>query len=595
MSDYDKKVEALDNIYKFFYIIVAFFAVRLINIQIINHSYYLELSERNRIRVISKLGPRGNIISSDGVLLAHNKPSYSVMFFPRENITSKYIDDISKRISKLLNVRYEHIDKNIQMAQKTLKPIKIVDNLSINRTMFFYEIKNIFPEIEIIEENLRDYPYGNLLSHVIGYTGKIDNADLKYYLSKNYPLDAIVGKTGVEKKYEDYLKGKNGGLFMEVDNKGRVIRIMGFEKWEKGNDVILTINYKVQKAAEDALSKLPYKRGSAVCLESESGKVLAYAVKPGYDLNYFTSYRDEKKIDEIDEFNIPISGLYPPASTFKIISAIAAIESGKLNENSKFYCPGYYDAGNRIFKCWKKEGHKNLDMIDALAHSCDVYFYNVGYTVGPYEIEKIAKKMRLNEKSQIDLPFEKAGKIFGPRSRMESKGYWFIGDTLNMAIGQGEALVTPMGMAMFMMALANHGTFYLPYYVDRIVSPEGKVIVKNFPGVISKVSLKDKTYDVIYKALRKVVSEGTGKLSAVKGVDVYGKTGTAQNPHGKDHAWFVSFAKKNGMPSIAISVFIEHGEHGSTAAAPIAREIIKAYFNEDSTLKEKEEKDVIIE
>lgn len=594
MLGYERNRDMIDVIYRVFYVIVILFVIKLIDIQVINHSKYFEISEKNRIRVITKIGPRGIIKTSDGVVLAYNKPSYSVMYFPSENKGIRYIEELSKSITKISKVDVNEIKKILENSQRTLKPAKIINNLSFKSIAFFYELKNIFPEIEIIDENLRDYPYNNMLSHILGYVGRISPNDLKYYLSKNYSFDSIVGKTGVEKKYEDYLVGKNGGLFMEVDNRGRLIRIIGFEKWEKGSDVVLTINYAVQKAAEDALSKLPYKRGAAICIDATDGKVIAYAVKPGFNLNYFTSYNDEKTNDEIDEFNIPISGLYPPASTFKIITTIAAIESGKLDENKKFYCPGYYDAGNRIFKCWEKKGHREVNMIDGLANSCDVYYYNVGYIVGPYQIESIAKKFRLDKPSGINLDFEKSGNIFGPSRRIDSKGWWFIGDTLNMAIGQGETLVTPMGMAMVMMALANKGRFYRPYYVDKIVNSNGDVIYKSKPEILSTIDLKDKTYDLIYKALRKVVSDGTGKLADVKGVDVYGKTGTAQNPHGKDHAWFVAFAKKEDKNPISISVIIEHGEHGSSAAAPIAREIIKAYFltKVDDVIDEKK---VIIE
>lgn len=594
MLNYDKDIDRIEKVFTIFYIIAAFFVIKVINIQIVNHSYYLNMSEKNRTRIITKLGPRGNILTFDNEVVAKSKASYSIMYFPQEKNNERYLKLLATNISKLSYTSYDDILRIIENSRKNLKPVKVVDNLSIKTAMFFYELKNIFPEIEIMEENIRYYPMNNFLSHIIGYTQKIDEKEMKYYLSKGYSLDWMVGKSGVEKKYEEYLRGKNGGLFMEVDNRGRLVRIIGFEKWDKGNDVILTIDYSVQKAAEDALSKLPYKRGAAVCIDSFTGRIIAYAVKPGYDLNYFSSYRELKQNEVIDEFNIPISGLYPPASTFKIITTIAGVESGKIDENTKFYCPGYYNAGNRIFRCWEKKGHKEIGLIDALSNSCDVYYYNVGYTIGPYIIESIAKKFRLNEKTQIDLPYEKSGKIFGPRSRMETKGYWFIGDTLNMAIGQGETLVTPMELAVMMMAISNGGYFYKPYYVDRVVSSNGDIILKNKPELIAKVDLKEKTYEIIRKALRKVVVDGTGKLANVDGVDVYGKTGTAQNPAGKDHAWFVSFAEKDGK-SIAISVLIEHGEHGSSAAAPVAREIIKAYYKSDNVENKISAKELVIE
>lgn len=580
MLDFERDSDIVNKVYRVFYIILFIFVLNIINIQIINYSKYFLMSEKNRVRNIPRIAPRGSIITFDGTAVAVNKQSYSIIYFPDEKTSKLRIDELSKKLAKISNMNYKTISELINKSIKYSRPIKIIENISSKSVMFFYEIKNIFSEIEIIEERKRYYPYFSILSHIIGYTGKIDSNDINYYFKKGYPLDAYVGKTGVEKKYEEYLRGKDGGIFMEVDNKGRIIKLLGFKDWEKGNDVVLTINFKLQQAAENVLSKLPYKRGACVAVDASNGRVLVYAVKPGYDLNYFSVYRDDNfKVSEIDQLNIPIQGLYPPASTFKIITAIAALESGRFDINTKYYCPGYYDTGNRVFKCWEKKGHKWQDLIYGFANSCDVYFYNLAYKIGPYEIESIAKKFRLDQKTFIDLPYEKSGNIYGPTSRIASKGYWFIGDTLNMAIGQGEMLVTPMEMLMVVMALSNGGKFYKPYYVDSIVSNDKKVLLKNESYLIGSINLKKETYDVIYDAMRMVVKEGTGKNCDIKDVEVYGKTGTAQNPHGKDHAWFVAFAKKEGYSPIAVSVLIEHGEHGSSAAAPVAREVIREYFN----------------
>ncbi len=572
----DEKV--IEKIYLVFYIIVFLFIVRLVDLQIINHSKFFEISERNRTRVIPRNGPRGAVITFDNIAVAMNKASYSVMYFPSDNTDQSYISKISLTLERACGIKKEKISEVIRQSIKTSKPSKLIERIDIKRAKIVYEIKNIFPEIEIVEENIRDYPFGAYLSHIIGYVGKIDEKDVKKYLFKGYSLDSIVGKSGVELSYEDFLRGKNGGLFMEVDNRGRFVRIIGYEAGKKGSDVYLTINWKVQKAAEDALRKLPYKRGAAVACEADSGRMIVYAVKPGYDLNFFVINSTTNTGREIDEFNIPIQGLYPPASTFKVFVTIAALESSKVEENRKFLCPGYYDAGNRIFKCWEKKGHGWVSMIDGFAKSCDVYYYNVGEIVGPYEIENIARRFRLDQKTGIDMPYEKLSLITGPKRRIETKGYWYRGDTLNMSIGQGELLVTPIAMMNTMVALANGGKFYKPFYVDRVVGDDGKIIKKNEPEVVGSVELKKHTWDVIYAAMRSVVLEGTGKACNVNGVEVFGKTGTAQNPGGKDHAWFVGFAKKDGYKPIAFAVIVEHGEHGSSAAAPVAAQIIKSYY-----------------
>jgi penicillin-binding protein 2 len=229
MIEFEKNAESINTVYRIFYLIVFIFSVNIINIQIINHSKYYLMSEKNRVRNIPKIGPRGNIITLDGISVATNKPSYSIIYFPKENISENRMLELSKKLASISSSDYKSINELIKKSQSTLKPVKLIDNISSKSAMFFYEIKNIFPEIEIVEENRRYYPYSSLLSHIIGYTGRMDEEDVKYYLKKGYSLDSYVGKTGVEKKYEEYLKGKDGGLFMEVDNRGRIIRLLGFE------------------------------------------------------------------------------------------------------------------------------------------------------------------------------------------------------------------------------------------------------------------------------------------------------------------------------------------------------------------------------
>jgi penicillin-binding protein 2 len=486
----------------------------------------------------------------------------------------------------------------ILKASALMRPAKLVENMGTSAIMKIAELKNFYSGLQLIPESTRYYPYNNWLSHIIGYMGKIDSADWKLYSSlSGYNMDSMVGKTGVEKKYEQYLKGQDGGLYMEIDSKGRLVRVADSKQSVEGGDVYLTLDFRLQKAAEEALDSLIYKRGVAIALDPDSGKILVYAVKPGFDLNSFVTYReekDDKKLSEFDEFNLGVQATYPPASTFKVISTIAALESGRLAPEEEFYCPGYFDAGDRIFKCWDKKGHKKMNMIKGLANSCDVYYYNLALKVGPLEIENIAKKFRFGMKTGVDLSGERDGNLFGPSIRARKKSYWFIGDTLNMAIGQGETLVTPIQMAVFISAIASKGKIYRPYYVDKIVKKNKDTIVVNKPYLLDKADLKEKTWEILYQGLKEVVESGTGQIVKMNGIEVYAKTGTAQNPHGKDHAWFICFAKKpDENPKIAIAVLIEHGEHGSSSAAPVAKAIIKAMYN---NVKENENKrDLVVE
>jgi len=564
-----------------FYFVFVIFLIKVVNMQIIKHKYYLELAERNRTQVINQSAPRGKIISSDNVVLASNKPSYSLIYFPERSYSSKEIDKISLYLARYTNSDIKKIKKIIERAISSQKPLKVAGNLGVNSIIRISELKNLFPGFQQISEAVRYYPYGAWISHLIGYMGKIDSTQWSNYYSFGYSMDSLVGKTGIEKMYEKYLKGRDGGLYMEVDNRGRLIRIVDTQEGEAGNDIILTLNFKMQEAAEKALSELPYKKGAAIALDPYSGKILAYAVKPGFDLNSFVDYSEDKKESspDIKEFNIGVQGTYPPASTFKIITSIAILESGKPHYDEKFFCPGFFDAGNRVFKCWEKKGHKYMDLKNGLANSCDVYFYNAALKVGPLKIEKTAEQFGFGEKTESPFPGENSGHVFGPKKRAMKKSYWFIGDTLNLAIGQGETLVTPMQMAVFISAIASRGLIFKPYYVDKIVKKNGDVILENFPKIKKKVKLKEETWEKLYEALGEVVSSGTGQAMKISGLEIFGKTGTAQNPHGKDHAWFVCFAKKpKEDPKVAVAVLVEHGEHGSTSALSVAKSIVKAAY-----------------
>jgi len=588
----EKNIVRLNIIFSILYIIILIFLMKIINIQLIKFPYYRELAERNRTQIINQSAPRGRIITSDNIVVASNKPTFSLVYFPNYEKDSRELKKLAHFISEYTSENEQKIYLNLLKSLSVMKPVKLAENLSAKSIMNLSELKNFYQGIELVTEASRYYPYNTMLSHILGYMGKIDQEDWKLYAGNlEYSMDAVVGKTGIEKRYEKYLKGKDGGLYMEVDNKGRLIRIMDTKQGISGKDLYLTINFKVQEAAEKALNLLVYKKGCAIAIEPFTGRILAYAIKPGFDLNFFSDYSENKRKEkfEFDEFNIGIQGTYAPASTFKIISTIDALESGKISPEEIFYCPGFYNAGDRVFKCWEKKGHKRVDMLKGLANSCDVYYYNVAYKIGPLEIENIAKLFGIGSKTGIDLPGEKAGNLFGPSIRASKKSYWFIGDTLNLAIGQGETLVTPIQLAVLMASIATRGKVYRPYYLEKIVSnKEDEVILRKEPELLKKIELKPQTWDFVYKALKEVVESGTGQMAKMKNIEVYGKTGTAQNPHGKDHAWFIAFASLPGeKPGIAVCVLVEHGEHGSSAGAPVAREIIRAFYgNKISEVKD---------
>ncbi|MBO4556400.1 MAG: penicillin-binding protein 2, partial [Elusimicrobiales bacterium] len=528
------------------------------------------------------------IFSSDNAAIASNKPSFSLIYFPGEKgsrgLSESMLDKMSQAIGNRLNINKDSVRETLKSASKRDKPVRIAENLSLKDMLLLSELEAVYPGLETVEEARRYYPFGAYLSHLIGYTGKMDARDWKEFSrDRNYSMDTLIGKNGLEKMYEKSLKGKDGGIFLEVDYRGRLIQRLESRKWIPGSDIYLTINSKAQAAAEAGLRKSISKKGAVVAIDPRDGSLLAFVSMPDYDPNQFAqpSLIKEKKLN-LPEFNVALQGAYPPGSIFKIISSAAILESGKVKPEDSVNCPGYYDAGSRVFKCWKHTGHGKTDFKNGLAKSCDVYYYIMAQKCGALAIENFARAFRLGKPSGIDLPYERAGNVFGPGPRADKKSYWFIGDTLNLSIGQGETLMTPMQAVQMIAAIANGGTFYKPYYINRIVKPDGTENFHAKPQVLSRVEMKSETLRLIREALNAVVYEGTGYMSQIKGVKMFGKTGSAQNPHGEDHAWFVAYGTVGDEPArVAVSVLVEHGAHGSTEAAPIAKAVIEAVLADD--------------
>jgi len=558
-------------------------ALRLADIQVIRHNYYQEQSERNRTQTIFQAAPRGRIITADGVTVAQSAPSFNLYFFPGGgNSQDDYLQTLAREIAAVIKMPQDDILAKLKRAVKSGKASVIEENLSSSYVLPLAELQVHYNGIYLIEESKRTYPYDTFASHLIGYVGSMENRAWRDRdQSLDYRLDSKIGRFGMEKKFEKYLKGTDGGLYLEVDHRSRLKSIIEDKKWQPGADIYLTLNFKLQRAAEDGLKNSITGRGAAVSLDPKTGAVLALATAPGFDPNIFVPYGHEETDTDrtaIKEFNLAVQGVYPPASTFKIITAMAANEAGKLDTERYIFCNGFYDAGSRIFKCWAKHG--NVNFWSAMAGSCDVYFYTLSNYIGPAVIEKMQRQFMFGLPTGIDIAGERGGNLFGPTRRAKNKTYWFIGDTLNLSIGQGELLATPVKMAQFAAALANRGKILRPYYVDKIVSPDGDVLVKGETEILSEVKVKPQTWDIIFKALKGVVDNGTGKAAKIKGFDVYAKTGTAQNPHGKDHAWMVAFAAKAGQePDIAIAVFVENGLSGAAVAGPIVRAMLRAFYN----------------
>lgn len=546
----------------------VFLGGRLIWLQLLDHSSYKQVADENAARIIPILAPRGIIYDRNGKVLLKNRPVFSVYvlqhLLPEEEAER---DRIFLRLSSILHLSPEEIKKTI--ADKKIPAFEgIKIKTEVTPAVFSRLLEENFPGVEVIVTPLRTYPYKTNLAHVLGYVAEIEPEELKDLADQGYRLGDLLGKDGVEKVYDQYLRGISGGKKIEVNAYGRPIRIKEIKEPVPGNNLKLTIDLDLQLAAEEALKGY---EGAVVVLDPKTGEILALASHPAYDPN--------RRWEEISRRNHPfmnraLSG-YPPGSVFKVITLSAALEEGKIDLSEVINCPGYYRLGTRIAKCWREWGHGKLQGMEGLVWSCDIVFYELGKRLGPDLIKKFAAAYGLGERSGVDLTQEKRG--FIPTAAWKKERFkedWYEGDSINIGIGQGFISVTPLQMAALYATLGT-GKRFAPFVVSQVLDKKGKVIFNNQPRQVGEAPLKPANLALIRQALTDIVLRGTGVAAYVPGLPAAGKTGTAQNP-GLPHAWFTSFAPTDD-PEIAIAAFVAHGEHGDRASAYVTRDILKWY------------------
>ena len=404
-------------------------ALRLVDVQVLRHQNYLQLAERNRTQILYQTAPRGRVFTADGVALASNAPSFSLYYLGTTEPGEAYFSRLAQDIAPYIKLTPFEIQTKLETSRRTGKAVALAENLSTQGAVALQELQQYYPGIYLLEESKRSYPHGITASHLLGYIGSMEDKEWrKRDVLAGYRLSSKIGKNGIERKYEQQLKGKDGGVYLEVDYRGRVKRIIQDKKWAAGSDVYLTLNFSLQRAAEEALKNSKTGRGAAVALDPRTGAVLALASAPAYDPNVFVPYSDQEvpaSAKRINEYNLAIQGIYPPASTFKIITGAAALEETDLDIHRKITCTGKYDSGPRVFKCWGTHGP--VDFFDGMSNSCDVYFYAISAAMGPAPIERMERKFMIGRPTGIDLPGEKAGNLYGPTRRARNKTYWFVG------------------------------------------------------------------------------------------------------------------------------------------------------------------------
>lgn len=577
----DGNVQSFRRVYSLLTVILFLILLgRLAQLQIFSWDRYYRESERNRVRDVVLKPVRGQIFDRNGVVLVDNRPAYSVSVIPYEFLKSDSTVDL---LAKILHESPEALKTTIRENKfGNFSPVQVKRDVGFPVLSQIEEYRLDLRGVLWTAESKRYYPAGVKAPHLFGYLGEITSDELQRVDASEYRSGDVIGKNGLEYQYESELRGRSGIQYVEVDVLGREIRNLPEldpKPPETGRNLYLTIDAGVQRYLETAMEG---KKGAAVVLDPRDGDVLAILSKPDYDPEMFSSSISKdlwnSLVNHPDRplYNRAIQSLYPPGSTYKLVVAAAGLESGRIDTSQTVVCRGAYRFGNRYFDCWKKGGHGVVNFLAAIEQSCNVYFFQKGLDVGLENWSHYSKLFHFGELTHIDLPNESAGLV--PTKAYFDKKYgvkgWTKGLLLNLSVGQGDLLVTPLQMAYFAMILANAGTAYTPHLIRKQQGvPEPK------PRALKIEGISRSTFDLIRKGMYLVVNgaHGTAKAARVPGVDICGKTGTAQNPHGESHAWFIGFAPYDN-PEIAFSILVENGGSGGAVAAPIAGGMLRTYF-----------------
>ncbi len=565
----------------------------LIRLQVTFHEQYLNLSKENHVRLEVIRAPRGSIYDRNGVLLADSAPSFSIAFrpFPAESVTITRITQgpaWTAEVARLIGIDTLEVRQAVTQANRNGQTAMLRRNAPFAVRAAIEELRGELPGLEVHIEPLRRYAHGTVAAHLLGYAGEINEKELEKRTADGYRSGDLIGRSGVEHGYEDLLRGQDGAEFVVVNAMGKRVTTLSEGPPRlpiAGHDLVLTIDLKVQNAMEEAMAGV--ERGAAVAIDPRDGSILGLVSRPAFDPNEFSVGLSARRWKELSEggqnplLNRAIQGTYPPGSTFKIVSMLSALRNHVATPTTRFApCAGRYSYGGRSFGCWKRTGHGSLDFIGALEHSCDVYFYQVGPKLGLGPLEAAARDFGLGGRTGIDLPQEKKGLIPGQAWYDErwGAGKWRKGVMLNLAIGQGELLTTPLQLALMAAETGMSGKALRPHVVRQIKGvPE---FAPERPER-ERITASPEDWRAVREALERVVTSGTGTAARVPGVRVAGKTGTAQNPHGNDHALFVCYAPVDD-PRIALAFVIENSGHGGSVAAPKAGSVLARVLLADS-------------
>jgi penicillin-binding protein 2 len=558
-------------------VLLAILLARLLMLQVIQGRRYSRLSDSNRIRKLVLPAPRGRILDRNGIVLADTRPSFTASAIPTELTDSSLV-----LLAGLLAIPEARLREEIAPVAMYASPVNVKRDLTIEEVARIEENGFRLAGVHVRVDPVRHYPETNRYCHVLGHIGEVNDEELKRDTSLR-KLDYI-GRAGIEAEYEKLLRGRDGNEYAEVDARGQEIGPIPGKRPEPavpGKDLVLTLDDRLQRLACRLLA--PYQRAAVVGMEVRTGAVVCLVSRPDFDPNIFMAPISPSTWDSLvgnpskPFYNRAITSSYPPGSAMKPLVALGALRQGAITPDTRFQpCNGSYKYGNRVFKC--TGAHGSLGLVSALAQSCNVYFYQLGLRLGLDSLTAYAREVGLGSVTGIDMPAEKAGNIPN-RAWLDGrygKDKWGAGSVLNLAIGQGEVLTTPLQMAVVYAAIANSGFAVRPRLLARVDSA-GRPIRTVQPET-RRIPALPRDLDVVRLGLERVVEYGTGTRARLKEIDIAGKTGTAQNPPKPDHAWFVGFAPAQS-PEVVFAVLVENAGHGGTVSAPIAGELIRAWFS----------------
>jgi len=559
-------------------------------LQVLEGGHFLDASDKNRIRIRPVAAPRGILFDKNGVPLVDNRPAFTLSLIPRElPREDQNRDAVLGRVASLLQIPYQELAESVtRVPSDSFLPVRVRRGLTLEDMAKIEEWKLELPGVIVEGEPQRTYPNSRFAAHLLGYVREASDEQLK---GGRYRRGDMVGQSGLERLLDEFLRGRDGGERIEVDALGRPVRVVQHTDPHPGSQVITTIDRRVQEAAEQAMEG---KAGAIVVMDPRSGDIRALVSTPAFEIDRFTATIDRaawlRVVQDPDHplLNRAIQSQYAPGSIFKIVVTAAGLQEATIAPMDRVYCNGEFHLGAWTFKDWKEGGHGSVDLQKALAQSCNIFYYQAGLKIGGAAITKYARAFGFGTATGVELGGEKLGLIPQPKGRRKS---WQGGDIVNMSIGQGQVLVTPLQVARFMAAVANGGVLWKPRLVERIERPDRGVLYSDPGQVAGHVELSPAVWAFLRQALWAVVNDGTGIAAKIPGIDIAGKTGTAQMiahskaEKGQDHAWFAAFAPVRD-PEVVVVVLVERGGKGGQVAAPIARRILNAIFFEKVAVAE---------